>query len=104
MTRALFAVLLSAVAVSASAQQQSIPPFRMEIVGVADGPFKETRVFKLRDRENATTCYFYVPQHIDVGRTCADGPCVAVIRSEMGSISCVKDAPPSPPPASERKP
>jgi hypothetical protein len=93
--------LAAAAALNASAQQ-NFPTFRMEIVGVADGPFKETRVFKLRDRENATTCYFYVPQNIDVGHVCPGGPCVPVINSEMGSISCVKDAPPPLP--SERKP
>ena len=100
--RAVLGALAAAGALSASAQQ-SFPAFRMEIVGVADGPFKETRVFKLRDRDNATTCYFYVPQNINVGHVCPGGPCVPVINSEMGSISCVRDAPPAPP-ASERKP
>jgi hypothetical protein len=88
--------LLAVLGISAPsyAQTPSVPPLRMEIVGIADGPFKETRIFKLRDREAATTCYVYVPQHISVGHTCPpNGACVPVINSAMGSISCVKDAP-----------
>jgi hypothetical protein len=87
-------VAAALLAIQAFAQAPNVPPIRIEIVGVADGPFRETRIFKLRDRENSATCYVYVPQHINVGHTCPpSGPCVPVVNSALGGISCVKDTP-----------
>jgi hypothetical protein len=92
--RTVSALAAALLATQAFAQAPAAPPIRMEIVGAADGPFKETRIFKLRDRDAGTTCYVYVPQHIKVGHTCtANAPCVPVVESALGSISCVKDTP-----------
>jgi hypothetical protein len=66
------------------------PAKSLQIVREWDGPFAETKIFKVIDADDGVACYLYFPSHVPTSTVCSGKQCGLQYPAGIGSISCVK--------------